>query len=350
MDLESLRLFVDLDETKSFSKTAERHFVSQSAVSQRIRGLETEFGHTLVERGKGRPGATFTEAGARLLAGARDLIARMDALKRELAELNDGVAGSLRVATVYSIGLHVLPPGLSTFYAAYPLVNVRVEYLRTDRIYDALLAGAIDLGIVACPRATPQIEVVPLAGELMVVIAPPNHPLAELAAVAPEALRGLPFIAFDPDIPTRKIIDERLRAAGVVVNVVQAFDNIETIKRVVEIGLGVAVVPEPTVRREVRDGTLVARPLGDGETFTRPTGILLRKGRAKSNALLRFVETLASAHLRAKPAWYNPLRLRVRVSPFDCGITSPRENRRRHLPPRLFLITAWGETKQRKGG
>jgi len=294
VDLESLRLFVDLDETKSFSKTAERHFVSQSAVSQRIRGLETAFGHTLVERGKGRPGATFTEAGARLLAGARDLLARMDALKREMAELNDGVAGSLRVATVYSIGLHVLPPGLSAFYAAYPLVNVRVEYLRTDRIYDALLAGTIDLGIVACPRATPQIEVVPLAGEPMVVIAPPGHPLAAAReAVPPKALDGLPFIAFDADIPTRKIIDDRLRAHSVVVNVVQAFDNIETIKRVVEIGLGVALVPEPTVRREVRDNTLVARSLS-GEAFTRPTGILLRKGRAKSNALVRFVETLVS--------------------------------------------------------
>lgn len=297
MDLESLRLFVDLDETKSFSKTAERHFVSQSAVSQRIRALETAFGHTLVERGKGRPGATFTEAGARLLAGARDLLARMDALKREMTELNDGVAGSLRVATVYSIGLHVLPPGLSAFYAAYPLVNVRVEYLRTDRIYDALLAGAIDLGIVACPRATPQIEVVPLASEPMVLILPPDHPLSAAAGrdcgVALEALDGLPFIAFDADIPTRKIIDERLHAHGVHVNVVQAFDNIETIKRVVEIGLGIALVPEPTVRREVRDGTLVARFL-DGEAFTRPTGILLRKGRAKSNALVRFVDTLFS--------------------------------------------------------
>lgn len=296
MDLDSLRIFVDLDETKSFSKTAERHFVSQSAVSQRIRGLEILFGHTLVERGKGRPGATFTEAGARLLDGARDLLARMDALKREMAELSDAVAGSLRVATVYSIGLHVLPPGLSAFYAAYPLVNVRVEYLRTDRIYDALLTGAIDLGIVACPRAMPQIEIVPLADEPMVLILPPDHPLSAAAGrdgVALEALDGLPFIAFDADIPTRQIIDERLRARGVRVNVVQAFDNIETIKRVVEIGLGVALVPSPTVRREIRDGTLVARPL-EGEAFTRPTGILLRKARAKSNALVCFVNTLIS--------------------------------------------------------
>lgn len=294
MDLDSLRLFVDLDETKSFSKTAERNFVSQSAVSQRIRALEILFGHTLVERGKGRPGATFTEAGTRLLAGARDLLARADALKRELDELGDAVSGTLRVATVYTIGLHTLPSSLSAFYSEYPRVNVHLEYLRTDRIYEALLAGTIDLGIVACPRAMPQIEIIALAAEPMVLILPPSHPLAEKTTVPLSDLQGLPFIAFDPDIPTRQITDDLLRARGVSVNVVQAFDNIETIKRVVEIGLGIAIVPAPTVGREVRDNTLALRPL-QNETFTRPTGVVLRRGRARSNALGRFVETLQRA-------------------------------------------------------
>jgi DNA-binding transcriptional LysR family regulator len=291
MDLESLRIFVDLAETKSFSKTAERNFVSQSAVSQRIRALEREFGHTLVERGKGRPGATFTDAGARLLAGARDLLARADSLKREMAELSGEVAGTLRVATVYSIGLHALPASFSAFLAEYPQVNLHLEYLRTDRIYEALLSGAIDLGIVACPRATPQIEVVPLHEEPMVLIAPPDHPLAAQEAVSLADLQNAPFVAFDPDIPTRKITDDLLRARGVAVDIVQAFDNIETIKRVVEIGLGIALVPEPTVGREVRDGTLAARRLA-GERFVRPTGIVLRKGRVRSNAVNRFIDTL----------------------------------------------------------
>lgn len=291
MDLESLRMFVDLAQTKSFSKTAERSFVSQSAVSQRIRALEQEFGQVLVERGKGRPGAQFTEAGVRLLAGAQELLARANALRREMAELGDEVGGTVRVATVYSIGLHVLPPFLSAFLAEYPHVNVHVEYQRTDRIYESLLAGTIDLGIVACPQERPQIDILPLQDEPMVLILPPSHPLATRPEVSLTDLQGAPFVAFDADIPTRKIIDARLRARGVTVDVVQAFDNIETIKRVVEIGLGVALVPEPTVRREVRDGTLVARPLA-GETFTRPTGILLRKGRVRTNALRRFVETL----------------------------------------------------------
>jgi Transcriptional regulator len=299
VDLESLRLFVDLAETRSFSKTAERSFMSQSAVSQRIRALEQEFGYVLVERGKGRPGAHFTEAGARLLRGARDLLARADALKREMEELAGDVSGTLRVATVYSIGLHAMTPAISRFLTDYPQVNLHVEYLRTNRIYDALLSGGIDCGIVASPRPQAQIEVVPLAEEEMVVILPPGHPLADLAAVPLSDLEGMPFIAFDHDIPTRSMTDAALRERGVTVEVIQEFDNIETIKRVVEIGQGVALVPEPTVRREVRDGTLEARPLAD-VSLTRPTGVLLRKGRVQSNALARFLEVL-TAELPAPP-------------------------------------------------
>jgi DNA-binding transcriptional LysR family regulator len=291
MDLDSLRLFVDLAETGSFSKTAERCYMSQSAVSQRVRALELEFGQILVERGKGRPGAQFTEAGLRLLEGAREIVARADALKREIAELGEMVAGSLRVATVYSIGLHALTPRLSAFLAEYPQVNLHLEYLRTDRIYENLMNGGIDCGIVACPRERNNIEVVPLEEENMVVILPPTHPLGERDTIPVSALQGVSFIAFDPDIPTRVLTDGLLNAHDVTVHVVQEFDNIETIKRVVEIGLGVAIVPEPTVVREMRDGTLLVRPF-DGLTLTRPTGILLRKGRTRSRALSRFLDVL----------------------------------------------------------
>lgn len=292
MDLESLRLFVDLAETHSFSKTAERSYMSQSAVSQRIRSLEQEFGYVLVERGKGRPGAHFTEAGIRLLTGARDLLSRADVLKREMAELSGEVSGSLRVATVYSIGLHALTPAISQYLAEFPQVNLHVEYLRTNRIYESLLAGTIDCGIVACPREMPQIEVLPLHTETMALILPPDHPLIELDSVPLAALDGLPFVAFDHDIPTRGLIDSALKDAGAAVEIVHEFDNIETVKRVVEIGLGIALVPESTVQREVRDGTLAVRPL-EGVTLQRPTGILLKKGRVPSNALTRFLRVLA---------------------------------------------------------
>ena len=294
MDLDALRLFVDLADSKSFSKTASKNFISQSAVSQRVRSLELELGHRLVERGKGRPGARFTEAGERTLIYSREILTRADALRRELMDLNNEVGGALNVATVYSIGLHALTPAVTTFLRQYPHVNLHLEYLRTDRIYDALLAGMIDCGIVACPRERSGVSVLPLVEERMVVVARVDHALAQETAVVPSWLSGRSFVAFDPDIPTRHLIDAYLRQHDVSVKVTQAFDNIETIKRVVEIGLGIAIVPEPTVGREVRDGTLIARPLA-GAPLTRPTGVLLPRGRGHSRALEQFLAALTSS-------------------------------------------------------
>ena len=288
MDLESLELLIALAESGSFSKAAERRAMSQSAVSQRLRALESALGHILVVRGKGRPGAELTEAGARVLAAAREIAARRTALERELAELGGEPGGTLNVATVYSIGLHALTPALQRFLAACPQVNLHLEYLRTDRIYAALLEGTLDCGIVACPQKRAGIEVVSLTDEPMVAISAPGHVLSGRDPLAPEELRSASFVAFDADIPTRRRIDGWLGETAV--RVVQAFDNIETIKRVVEIGLGVAIVPEPTVRREVRDGALVVRKLEPA--LSRPTGILLRQGGARSRALARFLDVL----------------------------------------------------------
>jgi LysR family transcriptional regulator, transcriptional activator of the cysJI operon len=292
VDMDALRLFVDLAETGSFSKTAGKHFVSQSAVSQRVRSLEKELGHRLVERGKGRPGTHFTEAGERTLTYAREILGRADALKRELTDLGSEIGGALNVATVYSIGLHALTPAVSSYLRQFPTVNLHLEYLRTDRIYEALLAGTIDCGIVACPRERAGIAVRPLECEHMVVALPAGHPLAECSTIEVSALQNLPFVAFDTDIPTRVLIDGYLAEHGVSVRITQAFDNIETIKRVVEIGLGVSILPEPTVEREARDGTIVVRPL-QGAALTRPTGVLLPRGRTPSRALERFLAVLA---------------------------------------------------------
>jgi LysR family transcriptional regulator, transcriptional activator of the cysJI operon len=304
MDRESLLLLIALAETGSFSAAADRLSISQSAASQRLRALESVLNVRLLERGRGLPRAALTEAGELTLAAAREILARWEALERTLAEQRDSEpGGALSVATVYSIGLHTLTPALNAFLTEYPQVNLRLQYLRTDRIYDALLAGTIDCGIVACPRERAGVEVVALADEPMVAIVAPRHPLAQRVALGAPDLEGQNFVAFDSDIPTRGLIDAWLSAGGTVVRVVQAFDNIETIKRVVEIGLGIAIVPEPTVRREVRDGALVVLPL-QGGALNRPTGVLLRRGAARSRALERFLGVLAPEREKPDPVSY----------------------------------------------
>jgi DNA-binding transcriptional LysR family regulator len=247
----------------------------------------------LLERGRGRAGAEPTEAGQALYEGARQILEQVQAMETRLREMDGEVGGTIRLATVYSVGLHSLPPSLSRFIARYPQVNVRLEYARTNRIVEMLRARRIDLGIIAYPEADRDVEVIPFAREPMVCIAPPEHPFAALEVIPWERVRGEACVAFDGDIPTRRATDELLAAHGAGVRVVSEFDNIETIKRVVENGGGIAFVPEVTVRREVRDGTLVARLLAGGP-IERPTGLILRRSAVRSNAVARFVEVIGA--------------------------------------------------------
>ena len=290
--LDTLRLFTDLVETGSFSRAADKNFVSQSAVSQRLRALEREYGQTLLERGQGRGRVTPTPAGETLYRGARALLQSAQALDAQMRDLSDEVAGAVRVATVYSVGLHALPPRLKPFLAAHPRVNVHLEYEQTDKVYEDVAAGAVDVGIVACPAPRRGLAVTPFAEEEMALICAPEHPLARADRVALRQLDGLAFIGFADDIPTRRLVDERLRAAGARVKMAATFDNIETIKNLVEIGSGVSLLPADTARREERAGTLAVRPLAPADAFTRPTGLLTKQAGARRAAVRAFVDAM----------------------------------------------------------
>ncbi len=291
LNLDSLQIFSDLVETGSFSRTAEKNFVSQSAVSQRLKALELDYGQTLIDRGQGRGKVSPTVAGEALYLGAKVLLQGASALDAEMRQLSGEIAGTVRVATVYSVGLHALPPRLKPFLAAHPRVNVHLEYKQTDQVYEDVVNGAVDVGIVACPSAKRNLEVVPFAEEEMVLVCAPEHPLAR-GEVSLKQLSGLPFIGFADDIPTRRLVDERLKAAGARVKVVSTFDNIETIKNLVEIGSGVSILPADTVRQEQRAGTLTPVPFTAADAFTRPTGLLLKKTKARRAAVQAFVKAM----------------------------------------------------------
>lgn len=294
MNLTVLKVFCDLVETRSFSRAAERNFVSQSAVSQQIRALERNYGQALVERGKGKGQIVPTEAGHILYEGGKSLLHEAAELDARLRGLSDEIAGTVRVATVYSVGLHALPGRLKPFLAAQPKVNVHLEYSQTGKIYQDVQSGLVDVGIVAVPAPRAGIEIVSFGEEAMALICAPEHPLAAEPTVALSQLEGLPFIAFADDIPTRRLIDMHLREAGVKVRVLMAFDNIETIKNLVEIGSGVALVPEDTVRQEARAGTLTVVPLSPADAFCRPVGLLLKKTKSRRASVRAFVEAMQS--------------------------------------------------------
>jgi len=291
MHLNDMKVFCDVVETGSFSRAAALNSLTQTAVSRKIQALERQLGTLLVERSKGRRNHATTPAGALFYDGSRDILVRYRELVERIGESAGEVSGTVRVATVYTVGLHELPRYVRSFLQLYPKARIQVEYNRTNRIYDDCLSERIDLGIVAYPTEQPRIGVIPMRTDRLVAIFAPDHPLAGLASVGFPDLAGLPFISFEKDIPTRQAIDRHARAAGVDLDVGMEFDNIETIKRSVEVGLGVSVVPSMTVVQEARVGSLRAVPLLPA--IDRPIGVIFKRGRAFSTAARLFVDLVA---------------------------------------------------------
>jgi DNA-binding transcriptional LysR family regulator len=289
MQIESFKVYCDLAETESFTKAAQINGVTQSAVSQQISSLERQFKSLLVERSKKK--FRLTREGQVLYDYSKEIIATYEALHCKLQEIKDIISGNIRVTTIYSIGLHDLPPFIKKFMQAFPTVNVHVQYRRSDEVYEDVLSNVVDLGLVAYPVKEARLEIVPLRKDPLVLICHPEHPFAKLKGVKLKALSGQKFVNFEPDIPTRKALDRVFRERGVHVDSVMEFDNIETVKRAVEIDAGISIVPQSTVRQEVAKETLVALPVGDADLF-RPIAVLYKKSKVLSPAMKQFIATL----------------------------------------------------------
>jgi DNA-binding transcriptional LysR family regulator len=291
MQMTTLKIFCDLVDSESFTEAAERNGVTQSAVSQQMRALEKHYGVTLVERG--RKNFAVTAEGEVFLAAARDILDRFNGIESELGEMRDRVAGPLRVATVYSIGFHELPPYLDRYRASFPDVELKVQYRRANQIYADVLESRADIGLVAYPQARKGIEVEKVWEDRLVLVCPPGHELSreKRQRVGVRALDGLRFISFEPDLPTRKAIDAMFREAGVQVKEVVEFDNIETVKRGVVIENAVSLVPSDSVRDEVEAGSLCQIELDDADV-TRPLGVLRRRTKAVTPAMRELIAVL----------------------------------------------------------
>ncbi len=289
MQIESLKVFCDLTETESFTKAAQINHITQSAVSQQISSLERQFKSLLIERSKKK--FRLTREGRVLYEASKQIVQTYESLHSRLQELKDVISGTIRIATIYSIGLHDLPPYIKRYLKSYPTVNVHVEYRRANQVYEDVLGNIVDLGLVAYPTRDSKLEIVVLKKEPMVLICHTQHPLAKAKSVKISALAGQKFIAFEPDIPTRKAIDKVLREHGVHVLPVMEFDNVETVKRAVEIDAGISIVPLSTVTQEVQQETLAAMPIDDAELH-RPIAAIHKKSKVLSLAMKHFVAML----------------------------------------------------------
>jgi len=289
VQIKSLKVFCDIVRRRSFSRAASENDISQSGASQLVHQLEEEVGVKLIDRSK-RP-LVLTPEGEVYYDGCRNLIERYFALEDRVRSLHQEVAGRLRVAAIYSVGLHHMDLYQQEFLSRYPKAKLQVEYLHPQQVRESIEQHRADLGLISYPKSSRSVKTITWRKEPMVLVCAPAHPLANRTEVDLSDLDGHDMIGFDTGLTIRRETDRVLHLHNIDVRVAMEFDNIETLKQAIEINAGVGLLPEPTVTREVKDGTLKAIPLTT-DALVRPLGIIYRRGLELSPTAERFIELL----------------------------------------------------------
>lgn len=263
--------------------------VSQSAASQQLQELERHLDVSLLDRST-RP-LTVTEAGRLYLDFCRDVLRRHEDFQAALDRLKHHVEGSVRVASIYSVGLSEMSDLEQAFSAKYPEARLHVEYLRPEKVYEAVLADRVDLGIVSYPEPTREITVLPWRREEMVVVTSAYHPLAGLGSISPRQLNGVDFVGFDEELPIQQAVKRFFEENGVQVKMAMHFDNLQMIKEAVTHKVGVSIMPVRVIQAELVQGRLAAIPIADTPLY-RPLGIIHRKKKRFHRAAQAFLEML----------------------------------------------------------
>ena len=300
MQLEALKIFCDVVRCHSFSRGASANGMSQSAASQVVHQLEKRLGVQLIDRSR-RPWV-LTEEGTPYHQCCQELVERYAQVEAMLRRRRQSPAYTIRVAAIYSVGLQDMGQYVERFREVMPGSDVHLEYVHPKRVYECVLGDEADLGLISFPRTGRELESIAWRNELMVLTCLPSHQLARHQAVLPAELEGEHFVAFERGLAIRREVSRYLRAHGVHVEVITEFDNIETIKKAVEDAVGIAILPEPTLRRELDGGTLVAVPLV-GKPLVRPLSIIHRRRRPLNAAVKRLIELLTEPPaVASKPA------------------------------------------------
>jgi DNA-binding transcriptional LysR family regulator len=289
MQVDSLKVFCDLAETHSFTKAAQLNQVTQSAVSQLLAALEKNFKALLLERTRGE--SKLTRKGELVYEHSKEILSIFDDLQHKLKETHEAVSGTIRLASIYSVGLYDLPSSVKKFLKRFPNASVHVEYRHAHQIYEEVLGNVVDLGLVDYPVRQRNLEIVYLHEDPLVLICGLQHPLAKRKSVRLKALHGQKVIGFKPGIPMRKAMDSTFRKQHFAVRYSMELDSVENVKRAVENYCGLGIVPETAIQQEVANQTLAVVRLEDAH-LSRPLAAIHTRTRVLSPAMKEFIALL----------------------------------------------------------
>jgi len=298
MSIAAFKVFRDIAQAHSISRAAELNEISQSAASQHLKTLEKKLGAELVDR-RTRP-LKLTSAGRIYYEASRDIVRRYEQMEAELESLRSELAGAVRVASIYSIGLYEMTRLRDAFQAENPQAHVHLEFMRPDKIYQAVQDDQADFGLVSYPNPGKELRTINWRLERLALVCLPDHPLARKKTVRPGDLAGEDFVSFDPGLSIRRVLDRFFREHGVHRQIALEADNVQMIKEAVLLGSGVSILPEQMVAQEAAEGRVVVRQI-EADGLIRPVGIILRRKKRLTRTAAQFLQFL-QAHAAPEKA------------------------------------------------
>jgi DNA-binding transcriptional LysR family regulator len=300
MDVRQLEMFRAVAEEGSFTRAAERLHVSQSAVSRQVQLLEDELGGRLLHRGKR---AMPTAPGELLLRLAQRVQRDMQDVVGQISDTQELKRGTLTLAGGMTVCMHILPPLLKKYRTLYKGVDLRVVSASAETIQRLVRAHEIDLALLTLPVTAPDLEVVPVLKEEMVVVMGPSHPLARQRSVDAPGLARFPLIFYEKGSNSRRVQDEVFAEHGLPVKVAMETENVEIIKAMVGAGLGLALIPYAAIAKDVRAGRFAYARLRGRRPFRETGWVYLKSGLPRSaTEMLRLFEEVKDTFRSRLPA------------------------------------------------
>lgn len=273
-DLVDLRLFVMVAEHNSFTKGAEKVFLSVAAASLRIKGLEERLGAQLLYRNK--RGVLPTRAGEVLLEHAQRVLDEIEQLQNEIQPFSQGIRGHVRLFANATAICEILPEVLVRFFETNPAITVDLQERLSAEIVPAVLEGVADIGVISARVTADGLETFPYKKDQMVIVAPRNHPLAELESVHFADALDYEFISLNSRSTSYSYMQQEVEVLGRIMHQRIQVSSYDAMCRMVESGVGIGVLPEMAARRLARQSRIVIVLLRD-EWATRELRICVRK-------------------------------------------------------------------------
>jgi DNA-binding transcriptional LysR family regulator len=299
LDFRQLEAFVQVAAHHSFSRAAEALQLTQPSITARIQALERELGEEMFER-SGR-GVRLTDAGTVFLPHAERMLQMLREAKEGVEEVRSVAAGRLRLGSALTISTYVLPRILRIFHSRYPGVDVVVHTGRSEQVLNMLLSDEVQVGL-GHSLTHPDVETVDLYEDEVILVANPDHPFAANGQATMEEVGSQPIILADRGSSYYGLTHGLFRQAGVVPNVVMELDSMEATKRMVEEGLGIALLPKVCLERELKQGLLAEVTITNAPPISRRIALICRKSRKQARTVQAFLEVLRSIYALELPA------------------------------------------------